>query len=133
MKLSIANGRSVPEWVGATPDTPIPDRVKLRVWDRKQGRCHKCGRKIGPCEQRTFEHVIALINGGQNRESNLDLTCSWCLPVKNAEDVAIKSDVYQKRRKHILGNKSKSRPMPGSRDSQWKRRMDGTTERRMKP
>ena len=27
-------GRSVPEWRGATADTPIPKRVKLRIWER---------------------------------------------------------------------------------------------------
>jgi hypothetical protein len=46
--------------------------------------------------------MIALINGGQNRESNLDVTCDWCLPAKNAEDVAEKSRVYHMASKHVL-------------------------------
>ena len=29
--------RSVAEWVGATPDTPVPPRVRLRVFERDEG------------------------------------------------------------------------------------------------
>ena len=93
--------RSVPEWVGATPDTPVPDRVELRVWDKKKGRCHRCTRKIPTGDNWVLEHVKALINGGENRESNLDLTCSWCVPEKNAEDMAEKSKVATIRKRHL--------------------------------
>lgn len=93
--------RSVDEWVGKSDDEDVPTRVRLRVWDRKGGRCHRCGRKIGVGDSWTCEHLVALINGGANRESNLDITCDWCLPEKNAEDVAEKSRVYRIRAKHV--------------------------------
>jgi len=125
--VSIA--RSVPEWVGATPDTPAPDRVRVRVFDRCEGRCDTCSRKIAAGETWTLEHRKALINGGQNRESNLGVTCNWCLPEKNAADVAEKSRTYRKRAKH-LGVKKPSRPMPGSRGSGWRKHMDGSVSRR---
>lgn len=92
--------RSTPEWIGKTDDTQPPPRVRLRVFEAKQGRCHRCTRKIRPGEKWVLEHVRALINGGENRETNLDLTCSNCLPIKNAEDVAEKSASYRKRLKH---------------------------------
>lgn len=92
--------RSVPEWIGATPDTPAPPRVRLRVFERGEGKCHRCTRKIAAGEKWTLEHLVALINGGQNRESNLGVTCRWCLPEKNAEDVARKSKDYEVRAKH---------------------------------
>jgi 5-methylcytosine-specific restriction enzyme A len=120
--------RSVDEWIGATPDTPVPPRVRLRVWEAKEGRCHRCGRKITAGEKWTCEHVRALINGGQNREKNLDVTCSWCLPDKNAEDVAEKSRAYRKRAKHA-GIRKPSR-FACSRDSRWKKRIDGTVVER---
>lgn len=122
-------GRSVQEWIGATPDTAIPPRVRVRVFDAKGGRCHKCTREIPPAEAWTCEHLIAIINGGPNRESNLDVTCGWCLPEKNAADVAEKASVYAKRAKH-LGVKKSSRPMPGSRASGLRKRFDGTVVRR---
>jgi hypothetical protein len=80
--------------------------VRVRVFDAKGGRCHKCKRKIMAGERWTCEHVQALINKGENRERNLDVTCDWCLPVKNAEDVAIKSRNYRVRKAH-LGVKKK--------------------------
>lgn len=121
--------RSVAEWIGKTDDTSVPPRVKLRVFDRCDGRCHKCGRKIRPGERWTLEHLKALINGGQNRETNLDVTCDWCLPAKNAEDMAEKSETYQIRSKH-LGVKRPSRGF----DTRFTRHFDGTvTERKKKP
>lgn len=126
MKLAIANGRSVDEWIGDTPDTPVPDRVRVRTFDRKHGRCHSCKRIIRAGEKWTCEHLIALINWRAtkaqphgNRESNLTVTCSWCLPAKNAADVAQKSKVYETRAKH-LGLKKPSRV------SHLKRKIDGS-------
>ena len=103
--------RSVDEWIGKTDDTPAPPRVRVRTFDRCQGKCHRCRRKIRPGEKWTLEHLIALINGGKNCESNLTLTCAWCLPEKNAEDVALKSDTYGMRSKHLGVAKAK-RPFP---------------------
>lgn len=120
--------RSVEEWCGKSDDTPAPPRVRLRVFDGCGGKCHRCGRKIKAGERWTLEHLKAICNGGQNRESNLGVTCDWCLPIKNAEDVAEKAKVYAIRSKH-LGIAKRSR-FPGSRDSGWKKRMDGTVERR---
>jgi 5-methylcytosine-specific restriction endonuclease McrA len=100
--------RSIPEWIGETPDTPPPPRVRVRVFDAKGGQCHRCTREIRPGDAWTCEHVKALINGGENRESNLDITCEWCLPVKNAEDVSEKSRVYESRKRHLGIRKASS-------------------------
>lgn len=94
-------GRSVAEWIGRTPDTAAPDRVRLRVFERAGGCCHRCGRKIAAGEAWTLEHLIALILGGENRERNLDVTCGFCLPVKNAEDVAQKAKNARVAKKHL--------------------------------
>jgi len=64
-------GRSVEEWIGATPDTPVPPRVKARVFTRYDGRCYLSDRKIGAGDAWEVEHVKALALGGENRESNL--------------------------------------------------------------
>lgn len=94
--------RAVALWIGRTDDTPAPPRVRLRVWDRCAGKCHRCARKIPVGDAWILEHLIALINGGTNSEDNLCLTCSWCKPLKDAEDVAEKSKVAAVRVKHLL-------------------------------
>lgn len=65
------HGRAVPEWIGATPDTPVPEKVKLRVLLRYERRCHWTGVLIRPADDWDVDHVTALINGGENREANL--------------------------------------------------------------
>lgn len=93
--------RSVEAWQGRTDDTPAPPRVRLRVFERCGGKCGQCGRKIRPGERWTLEHLTALINGGANAEPNLGVTCGWCLPAKNAADVAEKSKTARVRAKHL--------------------------------
>lgn len=123
--------RTVPEWVGATPDTTVPARVKLRVFHRGGKCCAGCGRPLGPADRKICDHKIALINGGENRERNLQtLGATCCNPNKTAEDVAEKSAVYQRAIRH-QGFKPKSnwRPMPGTKRSGIRRRMNGRVER----
>lgn len=116
--------RTVAEWIGKTDDTSAPPRVRLRVFERCEGKCHRCGRKIRPGDGWTLEHLIALINGGENREGNFGLTCDWCLPIKNAADVAEKSAVYRKRAKDIGALRKERKP------SRFVRKLDGTTVER---
>lgn len=93
--------RSVDAWTGKNDDTAAPPRVRVRVFERCDGKCGQCGRKIRPGERWTLEHLIALINGGRNAEDNLGVTCDWCLPAKNAADVAEKSKSAKVRAKHL--------------------------------
>ena len=122
------SGRAVPEWIGATPDAVPPPRVKLRVFDAHKGVCHICTVKISGKAWDT-DHVKALINEGENRESNLAPAHDACHTVKTANDVAEKSAIAASRKKFLGITKSKN-PIPGSRGTKWRRRMDGTVERR---
>lgn len=121
--------RPVPEWIGSSPDAAIPPRVRLRVFERHGGICHISGRKIAAGERWECDHIVALINGGEHRESNLAPALVDKHRAKTAADVAEKSRTARIRSKHI-GIKKPKRPLPGSRASGWKRRMDGTVERR---
>jgi len=104
--------RSVPEWVGKTPDTAIPPRVRVRVIDAQGGKCAGCNRKLGMCgEAIDIDHIRALINGGENREANLQALCPMRHAPKTRADVAEKATVARKRAKH-LGVKPKRRKMP---------------------
>lgn len=94
-------GRTVDEWIGATPDTPVPPRVKARVFAAHGGVCHISGRKIRAGEPWECDHVIALCNGGENRESNLAPALVEKHREKTARDVAEKAKVERVRKKHL--------------------------------
>lgn len=119
--------RSIDDWVGKTDDTPIPPRVRIRVFDRAGGRCYICQRKISAGEYWQADHITALVNGGNNSESNLAPTCRNCCYTKSAEDVAEKSKGADKRKSHILPKQGK---MPGSRSTIWKKKFNGQVVRR---
>jgi len=94
--------RTLPEWIGKTADSAVPPRVRVRVFDRYGGRCQcGCNRKILVGEKWDCEDTIAIINGGERRESNLKPWLSEHHPKKTAADVAEKSRVYRKRAKHL--------------------------------
>lgn len=94
--------RSTPEWIGTTPDSPVPDRVKVRVFARYEGRCHWTGKRIMPGDAWDTDHIVALINGGENRENNLaPILRGKAHKEKTAQDVAIKSKTYRMQAKHL--------------------------------
>lgn len=113
--------RSVEEWIGATPDSAIPERVKLRIWEREGGRCYLTKKKILPGDAYEFEHVIALSCGGENRESNIRLALKDKHREKTAADrnTSAKLDRIAKKHRGIWpASKSRlqSRPFPGGRN-----------------
>lgn len=93
--------RAVPEWVGATADTPVPQRVQLRVFLRNGGLCQGCERSLRSGDKPQCDHIKALVNGGENRESNLQMLCGWCHAKKTGRDVAEKSKAHRIIAKHM--------------------------------
>ena len=94
-------GRLTPEWIGKTPDTPVPPRVRVRIFDRYDGRCYLTGRKIMPGDDWHAEHIKALINGGENREGNLAPALRSAHKPKTDADLAEKARIASIRGKHI--------------------------------
>lgn len=101
--------RAVEEWIGKTDDAPVPPRVRVRVFERHDGRCHRTGRKIRPGDAWALDHIKALINGGEHRESNLaPILAGKPHKDKTDEDLAEKSKVAAVKAKH-LGLRPRSR------------------------
>ena len=94
--------RSLPEWIGATDDTLVPPRVRLRVFIRDKGICQCCGRRLDHGDKQICDHKIAICNGGQNIETNLQTICDWCdKKTKTPADVAEKARTYRVRSRHL--------------------------------
>jgi hypothetical protein len=54
--------------------TPISEGVKLLVWTRDEGKCMRCGSS----ENLHFDHIIPVVKGGGNSESNIQILCERC-------------------------------------------------------
>lgn len=116
--------RKVDEWIGKSPDTPVPARVKVRVFEAHGGRCHISGRKIQAGDAWDLDHVLALKNGGENRESNLAPALRTEHRKKTRSDMALKKKIARVRKKFLGVHKSKN-PLPGGRHDRLKKKVGG--------
>ena len=53
---------------------PIPDDVKIFVWQRDRGQCVRCGTNANL----EFDHIIPVSMGGSTTARNVQLLCSSC-------------------------------------------------------
>lgn len=121
----MSTARALDEWVGKTADSVIPPRVKARIMERQGNCCSNCGNTFSAYLRPEFDHTVALVNGGQNRESNITALCDLCHAPKTREDVAEKSAVARKRAKHLgLDNRTKAR-VGGWQADRFKKMPDG--------
>jgi 5-methylcytosine-specific restriction enzyme A len=109
--------RAIPEWIGKTPDSKAPEHVRLRVFRDWGGSCYITKRKIREGESWHLEHVIAIIDGGENRESNLRPVLIAPHQEKTAREAAkrAKADASAKRSLGIRERPTQpisSRPKP---------------------
>lgn len=110
--------RQTEEWIATNDDQTIPARVKVRVFEKYNGTCYLSGIKIMPGDKWECEHIIALSNGGEHRESNLAPAFAVPHKEKTKSDMKIKAKIARVRKRH-LGIKKKGWTIPG-------RRFDGT-------
>lgn len=92
--------RTVKEWIADNDDQRAPPRVRQRIFDACGGKCHICGVVIVG-KKWALDHVTALINGGENRETNLKPVHIACHAEKTAQDVAEKARIAAKRQAHL--------------------------------
>jgi 5-methylcytosine-specific restriction endonuclease McrA len=59
---------------------PIPEPVRLFIWQRDKGQCVKCGSR----ERLEFDHIIPVVAGGSNTERNVQLLCEPCNRAKGS-------------------------------------------------
>lgn len=106
--------RSVPEWRGLTDDSMPPPRVRLRIFNKHGGICHISKRKIAAGEKWALDHIVALIDGGANIESNLAPALIDPHKAKTAEEVKRKAkvDAVAKFYLGIKSNKPKIQSAP---------------------
>ncbi|USJ24672.1 MULTISPECIES: HNH endonuclease [Ensifer] len=115
--------RSLPEWIAKHDDQKVPDRVRQRVFDREGGICHLTGEKIDPVrDEWDLDHKVALILGGEHRETNLFPAKREPHRRKTAVEMKVKSKIARTRKKHL----GIAKPKSSLSHPRFKRCMDGT-------
>jgi len=93
--------RSTDEWIGKTDDAKVPDSVKVRVFERYGGKCYLSGIKIERGMAWELEHILALCNGGEHRESNMAPALVAPHKDKTRADRRLKAKNDRVRKKHL--------------------------------
>lgn len=110
--------------------TEFAAKVKVAAFERAKGKCEECGAHLFPGNIH-YDHRIPDALGGEATVENCQCLCRACHGSKTAKkDVPQISKAKRVAAKHIGAKKSRSRPIPGSKASGLKRKVDGTVVRR---
>lgn len=108
----------------------FPQSVKLAAWQRCSGHCENCGVKIVAGNGPNYDHRIADGLGGEPTLTNCDVLCRNCHGAKTATADVPAIAKAKRLEKLAAGVEKRGRPLPGSKKSGWRKRMDGSVERR---
>lgn len=114
-----------------TKRKPLSRLARTRIFDAHKGTCCICYLKINAAlgDKFIIEHIKPLWAGGADDESNMGPAHEDCARDKTSKEAPVKAK-SDRVRANYLGIPKSGRPMPGSRASGWKKRMDGTVVRR---
>ena len=122
--------RTVKEWVGKTDNSFPTKAVKLRILDRQDNKCALTGVEFRPGDKIEFDHITPLWLGGENREKNLQAIAGEAHKRKTQTEATVRAKVNRQKSKHLGLSKKKSRPIPGSKASGCKRKINGDVVKR---
>lgn len=94
--------REVAEWIGRNDDAMPGKLVRDRLSRRQGDCCAHCRNAFGPKRRAHCDHIVALIDGGENRESNLQMLCADCHKAKTKTEAADRKHTRDIRASHIM-------------------------------
>lgn len=104
--------RSVVEWIGKTDDSVPPPHVRLRIFRDRDGVCHLTKTKIKVGDEWDCDHVKALEDGGENRETNLAPAHRWAHRKKTGVENSRRAKADRTAERHLgIRSKPKGRPL----------------------
>lgn len=105
--------------------------TKLAAWQRSKGRCEcGCGVKIIPGDGPEYDHRIEVALGGDNTVENCVVMRKRCHDAKTRKRRPAIDKTRRTIETAIRARVKRSRPIPGSKASGWKHKMNGNWERR---
>ncbi|KLK90061.1 hypothetical protein AA309_27970 [Microvirga vignae] len=116
--------------VGTTARQRLTPCRRLQVWEKTNGTCVLCDRKIdGGRERWIAEHIRALELGGADAVENMGPAHEACALDKTRADHRLAAKAKRQKIRHI-GAEGSPRPLPFGRNSRWKRKLSGQIVRR---
>lgn len=107
--------------------TEFSAKVKVDAYRRSRNKCEICGQPLRAGKIH-YDHIVPDQLGGEATLENCQCVCVGCHKAKTREDVGRIAKAKRQERRHI-GVRKRSR-FPGSRDSEWKKTIDGRVVRR---
>lgn len=99
----------------------FPTKVRVAAFKRANGACERCDAKL-TVGKFHYDHVIADAMGGEPTLSNCEVLCWVCHSEKTRErDVPNIAKAKRREARHIGAKAKSQRPMPGGKNSEWKR------------
>ncbi len=110
------------------PRREFSRRDKLKIFARADGHCEGCGCKLWPGDAKEIDHTLPDALGGKPDIKNAKLLCHWCHKAKTKADVGRIRKADRQKATHQGLKTRKGQPMPGTKASGLRKRMDGTVE-----
>lgn len=105
--------------------------VKKAAWARCGERCEGCGGEFSAANPPEYDHRIEDALGGEPKLENCEvLGRRCCHSRKTSERAPVVAKAQRLARKTRQGIKARKQIIPGSKASAFKKRIDGTVERR---
>lgn len=100
-------------------------KTKAQAFERSGGNCECCTAKL-TVGKFAYDHVIPDALGGEPVLSNCEVLCTNCHGEKTAKgDVPRIAEAVRTHHKHISAKPPSRNPIPGSRNTRYRKRMDG--------
>lgn len=117
--------RSVPEWIGRRPESMPGQLVLLRLYAKQNGLCAcGCGRVMSfERDVIDCDHIVPLIDGGENIESNLQLMLQEHHRTKTSGEATARSAERQHKAKAFSSLRKPS--FATNRNGRFKKKMNG--------
>ena len=104
---------------------------RLNLFLKRKGLCSDCSLKIDAGKAWDIDHVLPLALGGTNEPKNLQILCKPCHRSKTTKaDIPAIAKTKRLKARHLGARSPSTRPIPGSKRSPWKHKMDGSVVRR---
>ena len=97
--------RAVPEWIGRNDDSMPGKLVRDRLSRAQNDCCATCGNAFRPKRRAHCDHIVPLIDAGENRETNMQMLCADCHKAKTGAEAAARKKTRDIRQSHIMARK----------------------------